>query len=325
MNRTTCALLLGFVWLSFHVAIADEREDPFTSYLSVSRNDDGFLISENGQGVLQYQLREKSLDGKWPRSNYVHPLVNLDGEVITEDFPADHGHHRGVFWAWHQVHCGAVRLGDAWICEDFQWQVESAQAALNSDGSATVSARMLWKSPKLTDAEGGLIAVVREQTSITLYPATSEYRQVDFDIRLQALMPDVRIGGSEDDKGYGGFSPRIRLSQDQVFLAADGEVEPTTAGIAAGEWMDISDPQWGMAIFTHPTNPGYPQPWILRRQRSMQNVVYPGRELTPLAMDRETRLRYRLLIHRGSNSSLDFAQLQQQYSQDLPNRVRAAK
>ena len=65
--------------------------------------DDGKVveISEDGVPVLVYQLQENSLDGDWPRAGYVHPLYDLDGKIFTEDFPEDHRHHRGVFWAWH--------------------------------------------------------------------------------------------------------------------------------------------------------------------------------------------------------------------------------
>ena len=34
-----------------------------------------------------------------------------DGQVLTEDFPADHLHHRGIFWAWHQVYVGEKAMG----------------------------------------------------------------------------------------------------------------------------------------------------------------------------------------------------------------------
>src|SRR5215204_623293 len=40
------------------------------------------------------------------RSSYIHPLYGLDGEVLTDDFPTDHFHHRGLFWAWPHVKIG---------------------------------------------------------------------------------------------------------------------------------------------------------------------------------------------------------------------------
>jgi hypothetical protein len=37
------------------------------------------------------------------RCCYVHPLWAPNGVVVTDDFPKDHYHHRGVFWAWQIV------------------------------------------------------------------------------------------------------------------------------------------------------------------------------------------------------------------------------
>ena len=42
-------------------------------------------------------------DRRGARACYVHPVWGLNGEVITDDFPADHYHHHGIFWAWPHV------------------------------------------------------------------------------------------------------------------------------------------------------------------------------------------------------------------------------
>ena len=41
----------------------------------------------------------------------------------------------------------------------------------------------------------------------------------------------------------------------------------------------------GLAVLTHPSTTGFPQPWILRARGSMQNAVYPGRQ--PVAVPRD--------------------------------------
>ena len=38
-----------------------------------------------------------------PRSDYIHPLYGLDGEMLTADWPVGHPHHRGIYWAWPEV------------------------------------------------------------------------------------------------------------------------------------------------------------------------------------------------------------------------------
>ena len=49
-----------------------------TVLLQVDKTDEGLLVAENGNKVLFYQKEQKSLDGKYARSNYVHPLYSLD-------------------------------------------------------------------------------------------------------------------------------------------------------------------------------------------------------------------------------------------------------
>ena len=67
--------------------------------LTARRTADGIEISEGESKVLFYQISPTSFDGKYERSNYVHPLYSLSGEILKEDFPDDHPHHRGIFWA----------------------------------------------------------------------------------------------------------------------------------------------------------------------------------------------------------------------------------
>ena len=90
------------------------------SLMSSELTAEGILISENGKPVLFYQKNPKSKDGQFERANYIHPLYDLEGNVITEDFPADHLHQRGIFWTWHQILAGEKRLGDGWECRGHQ-------------------------------------------------------------------------------------------------------------------------------------------------------------------------------------------------------------
>ena len=69
----------------------------------IVKEKNGVEISENNRKILYYQYLPKSLKGKYEKAGYIHPLYNLSGSVITEDFAADHPHHHGVFWAWHQI------------------------------------------------------------------------------------------------------------------------------------------------------------------------------------------------------------------------------
>ena len=126
------------------------------------------------------------------------------------------------------------------------------------------------------------------------------------------------MGGSADEKGYGGFCVRVKLPPSLVFTSEKGKVTPQNLQLKSGPWMDFSavygqgDSMSGLAILDHSTNVNYPAPWILRQRASMQNIVFPGRDKYKL--DKPVKLRYRVVIHDGDASSLDLTALHKEYN-----------
>ncbi len=289
---------------------------PARSSLQIVREDGGFTIRDQGRPVLRYRLSPQSLDGEYERSNYVHPLYGLDGEVLTEDFPEDHLHHRGVYWSWHQVLVGDVRAGDPWLAQRFMWRLEEAGVLASHHG---LHARHRWYSP---DFRSGREPILEETAEISVHPAERGVRKVDFAIRLEPLQDGVRLGGSEDDKGYGGFSVRVAMVDGLRFVAARGPVEPRRLAMELGDWVDFSGDfsgsgkASGVAVLVHPTSAGFPQPWILRSPESpsMQNPVWPGAEPVRLERGETVRLRYRLVVHRGDAGGLDLAGMSAEFA-----------
>jgi hypothetical protein len=255
--------------------------------------------------VLFFQAKTKSLDGTFPRADYIHPLYNVNGKILTEDFPRDHLHHRGIFWTWHQILIGDKKMGDAWECKDFIWDVQQFDQAEVTSNSIKLNAHTLWKSPAWTDEDGEMKAFMKEKTTISVYAKKDNYRVIDFEISMLALEPNLRIGGSEDQKGYSGFSVRMKMPEDIKFTSPNEEIEPQTLQIDAGSWMDISGSlnnagqKEGIVIICNPGNPMYPEKWILRKSGSMQNPVYPGREAVAVSMETPTVLKYRLVTYVG--------------------------
>ena len=263
---------------------------------------EGVRVSDGKTDVLFYQRKTKSLAGKFARANYIHPLFDLDGNILTEDFPDDHKHHRGVFWAWHQVLIGDKHIGDAWACERFHWDVTDIKVVSNVDGSLTLKTQVEWKSPDWI-LNGEQEPFVLETASVRIFPLKENSRAIDFEIRLLALAANLRIAGSDNDKGYGGFSARIVKPSELRFRGKSGNVVPKTTPVAAGRWLDITHtngPANGIALLTHPSLPEFPPRWILRNGLSMQNVVYPGQHPRPLSQQKPLVLRYRLVLHRGA-------------------------
>ncbi len=271
----------------------------------MQKGEGGLLFTENNENVLFYQFDPKSLNGKFERCNYIHPLWGLDGTVLTEDFPTDHLHHRGIFWAWHQVWIGNRRIGDPWEIKDFNQNVTDVEYMAKEGGIALLKTEVEWKSP-MWKKEGKEIPYIRENTAITIYPKKGNYRKIDFEIRLLALEENLKIGGSEDVKGYSGFSVRMKLPEDVTFSGTNGTVEPQNEAVNSPGYINISgtvldlDKQGGIVIIDNPENPGYPQSWILRARNSMQNAAYPGNTTIQVSTTEPLVLKYSLIVYSGN-------------------------
>ncbi len=281
--------------------------------INLSISNSGVAFTENKDTILFYQTREKSYNGKYTRANYIHPLYTLDGAVLTEDFPEDHPHHRGIFWTWHQIYIGDKRIGDGWDARDMQWEVRNLKSIPSNAQAKTLQAEVYWYSPLWLTNDGQEKAFAREKVQITVHPRAKHTRIIDIRIALLALERNLFIGGSEDVKGYGGFSTRIRLPDDVRFNGPEGEVIPQNTAVESKGWIEISgamekDQNYGgLLVIAHPDNPAYPNRWILRKKASMQNAVYPGKEKVEISTVQPTVLRYRMVLFSDTINPQTFA------------------
>lgn len=272
--------------------------------VSMKKTKKGILVTDNDEKVFFYQIEPKSKDGTYTRNNYIHPLWAPDGTVLTEDFPDDHLHHRGIFWTWHQVWIDGQRIGDPWEIKDFEQDVVDVEFRAQKSGAGNLKTEVLWKSEKWKKG-GKKISYIKENTTITIHPETENYRKLDIEIHLLALEENLEIGGSEDEKGYSGFSVRMKLPADVQFSGPEGEITPKVTAVESAGFVNISgsicknDKKGGIVIVDHPGNPGYPQPWILRAKNSMQNPAWPGREPVTVSITDPLVLRYSLIIYSG--------------------------
>ncbi|MEM6802358.1 MAG: DUF6807 family protein [Bacteroidota bacterium] len=272
-----------------------------TQNLSIVKQDSGVIVLKDGKDLFFYRSAPKSIEGKYQRSNYIHPLYGLNGEVLTEDFPEDHLHQRGIYWAWHQVIAEEEWMGDGWDCRGIRWDVEKTKA--KREGKAlklynTVS----WYG--FLPSKGKEDKLFKEFTTITVNAEREDAVELDFEISLTALHWGSKLGGSNDEKGYGGFSARVVLPEDIRFLAKKGEVEAQNLPVKAGNWIQMrgsfapeAESQSCITIMNHPDNPLPFQGWILRKKASMQNAAWPGRNSVFLQKNTPLILHYKILIH----------------------------
>lgn len=284
---------------------------------SVKEDHNGLTIFENNQPVMHYQKIAVPESESQFRNNYIHPLYNINGEIITEDYPKDHPHHRGLFWAWHQILIGNNRIGDSWVYDNFINDIQEVTTAIKSN-SIILKGKVEWKSPNWIDTSGTRLPFAKESFQWNLHPVQDNFRIIDFKFTLTSLVDSLRIGGADNVKAYGGFSCRIKLPDDIYFFGENNILIPQNEPVNAGAWLNMNGciggaSKNGILIFSHPDNPEHPQPWILREKNSMQNVVYPGRNPINLMNNDSITLRYRLVLYNGDEYAISPQKMYQQY------------
>jgi hypothetical protein len=169
------------------------------------------------------------------------------------------------------------------------------------NGSAQLKLSVLWKTSLFENSE----PFISENTTIKVHPLQDSIRKIDLIISLKALVSGVEIGGSDDEKGYGGLCARLKLPKDLTFTSVNGRVTPQLGQVEAGPWMDFSASfgrkgiTSGVTILCNPKTPNYPAPWILRSETSMQNIVFPGRKRVDLPVNKPVVLYYQMIVHNG--------------------------
>jgi len=260
-------------------------------------------ITERGKPVLTYRYGDQlpaGLDAKQTRSCYIHPLYSLDGEPLTADFPADHLHHHGLFWAWPVIEVRGVRSSN-WEPADPSLRQHFARWIRREADKrgAHLAVENVWRLAEKED-------VARETVELFVPPAVWG-RVIDVKVSLRPLGGPMTLRGApEDNKGYGGLcfrgAPPFRgaeMTTDQGPVTEDSVGKPFL-------WADLSTkrdfgsgrPWLGVALFVHPGHPDGPLPWLVRNSYGgVLNPSWPGVGEKTLAADTTTSLRYRLFIH----------------------------
>jgi hypothetical protein len=227
------------------------------------------------------------------RSCYVHPIHGLDGRVITDDFPKDHRHHRGLFWTWARVIVGADEH-DLWALSGCEQRFDKVLHQDAGPVCATLGVTNRWFV--------GEEPIVRERVWLRAFPAGDVGRAIDVDVTLEAIAGEVTISG-RPEKGYGGMTLRFGPREDTVITTSDGGITEDKLRVPY-KWTDLSarlggvEKVSGAAMFDHPANPAYPNEWLLRHY-GVLDCCWPSVELYTLKPGEPVRLRYRIWVHEG--------------------------
>ena len=229
-----------------------------------------------------------------PRSNYIHPVFGLNGEILTRDWSKDHPHHRGIYWAWPEVDFGSER-GDLHALQKVFARPTGRIKIENGQNYAQIEAENIWITEK------GLNTIVRELSLIRAYRKTEEGRMIDLAFLFEGLKDSVTIArrGTEH---YGGLNIRMMTPKEQK-ISYHNDVE---GQVPRRSWSDLSgifagnEEASGMTVFQHKDNTEYPGEWIEYPDLSWVQPTFPtSKTRYELIPGEQLILRFRVFLHSG--------------------------
>jgi hypothetical protein len=287
------------------------------------------IIEEGGKKVLQYNYKtiyEKDVvrlvDEKLeehtrtekdtfvttsiyavPRSNYIHPLYGLEGEMLTRDWPeGGHPHHRAIFWAWPEVEYGAER-GDIYALQRVFARPSGKIEYISGPVFAQVVANNIWMWENTEP-------IVREQAIIRVYRATSTSRIIDLTIKLDAIKDSITIATRNTDS-YGGLNLRMMTPelQEISYFTDEAEAKPQRAWSDFNGIFEGNESTSGLMVLQHVDNPDYPGDWVEYPDLAWVQPTFPASGTRyPLSTEKTLILHYRLIIHAGGRPDIDISE-----------------
>ncbi len=261
-------------------------------------------VLENGKMIAAYvygmQLPE-GIPERYRRSSYVHPILDLRGNALTDDFPQDHFHHRGLFWVWPRVFVNGKHY-DIWHIHGMQGELEGIHKIFEKwivketgPVCAVLGIENRWELEDGTQ-------VMKEAVLLKMYRTGALGRAMDITLSWKAQVP-LEIQG-QTDKGYGGLNLRFAPREGTVITTGEG-IEIKDSDLKELPWADESgrfagaDTYSGAAIFQHPENPDFPAGWCLRHYGFI-GVAWPGLKVYRFEKDQRLTLKFRVWIHGGN-------------------------
>ncbi len=291
-----------------------------TQPFSARSGPEALHLGLDGRPILTYHVAvaepPKGIDPVFARSGFIHPLATRSGRVVTDDFPPDHAHQHGVFFAWvNTTFRGqpvdfwnqAKRTGN--VARDASRPPPTVAAgpvfaefsdalrhdALDKSGAATKALDETW-TIRAYDVPGLVVLDIESrQTCAGPEPLTlNQYHYGGMGLRGN------RAWGDPSAKGEAPPDPARSGRSD--FLTSEGK-RRGDGNHTRPRWADLSGEvdgrMAGVAILDHPSNYRFPQP--VRLHPNMPYFCFAPMVLGEFAIEpgKPYVSRYRIVAHDG--------------------------
>lgn len=279
-------------WLFFSIlfsALAASAGDRFTiQELGGGR----LMVLENDKPYLAYNFGTQLAPGApqdRKRCCYIYPVYTPAGTSVTDDFPKDHYHHRGIFWAWPEIET-ASGIYDLWTLKGAEHRFKKWLEQESGETGASLTVENGWF------IQGKEVAL--ENVHIAIHPSTPTQREFSVVLTITPSEPLTIRGSQENSKGYGGLSARFAPRQNTILRTDTGVLEGDEDH-GRHEWAELEASYSGkravLRITGEGSNPGAPYEWCLRRYGFI-GANFPGVSGLHLPPLKPLILRFRITL-----------------------------
>ncbi len=262
-------------------------------------------VSVGGAPFFSYNHAHVVPPGKIPpvfiRSGYIHPMFGPGGELLTEDFPADHYHHKGIWGPWTETTFEGHDV-DFWNLAKKQGTVQFAGFECVESGPVFGRFRVKQEHVDLTQPGGGKVAL-NEIWDVCVWAAGRGCRL--WDLTSEQACASARPLFLKQYR-YGGFGyrgPKEWKGDDYKVLTSEGHTKKDGHG-KTSKWCAHSGAIDGtrstVLFMCSPRNDRFPEPMRIWESggcffnycpiQHKEWTFEPGKTYT---------FRYRIYIHEG--------------------------
>jgi hypothetical protein len=279
-------------------------------------------LKAGGRPVFDFRLRAEApanTRASFLRAGYMHPVFTPSGRIVTDDYPDDHPHQHGVFFAWTKTEFEG-RTPDFWNMGDGTGSVvfEKVEDVRGGAERATFKARLrhvdLSAKPQPKTA-------LNEVWDVTVHRAVAGMsRYAMFDIvstqtcasASPLILPDYRYGGI-GIRGHRDWREKTNVT----FLTSEGK-DRIAGDDTTARWCSINgrvDGQpVGIAALCHPANFRAPQPLRIHPDDPYFNFSPSKRGQWEITPGKPYVSRYRFLVYDGEVNNAELNKLWDSYA-----------
>jgi Methane oxygenase PmoA len=303
------------------IALSRSRVEPST--VALVNNDNRLDLKISDRAAFSFVGKPLGLPGKdikpvFLRGGYIHPVYTPSGRMVTDDYPSDHYHHHGIWFAWTKTQFENGHP-DFWNVDDGTGRVDFA--GVDATWSGAVHAGFTSRQSYVALTGGVAKTALNEQWQVRLYnvgQAANRYYMFDIVATQQGatssplILEEYRYGGM-GVRGHRDWKDKSKVS----FLTSEGKTREN-GNATRGRWCRISGPVdaqlVGIAILDHPANLRAPQPMRLNPDDPFFNYAPSQLGKFEIKPGEKFVLRYRYIVSDGAANVAQLERLWNDYA-----------